>query len=268
MKCAVKLSKGKVSDLVRSCVAFKWNLPPVRAVFSAWGRGQTDTWSGGLATMSNFNALGAAGRSRAPRATRSRSILSSVCPAARWSYRIWKARASCSAARTASPTRLAPSRAARAPCVGWRVPLSDWLQHANTSRVALRWAGRRAGQRLTLSYFMRILRAMARSSPSRSWEWHTAAKSERKEGRRRAGRFLFAFCFFQKTADKAITCTCRLCSCWRIFTWAAFLSALAEGRNREGRNKISHMPNAISAVLQQSLNCGLLGSHGASKTDW
>lgn len=73
----------------------------------------------------------------------------------------------------------------------------------------------------TGSYFMRILRAMARSSPSRSFRKNTQPWGETQDNR---------VCFSLKTNTQ--THTCRLLSCCWTFTCAALLSALAAGEGK------------------------------------
>lgn len=78
---------------------------------------------------------------------------------------------------------------------------------------------------LQWAYFIRILRAMARSSPSRSCE------IKQKEWVGGGGWRTRALLFQQNFAH-----TCRLCSCCWIFTCAAFLSALAAGWTNKTRS--------------------------------
>lgn len=243
---------------------FSWNVPPVRAVFSAWG-GQTDrqTWSEGQRRhVEPSTALRR--RRRARQTNRHMLAMYTLCVgAARRSYRIWKARASCSGAHTASPTHLAPSRAARAPCGEVESPAVSTIATRKYHRAALRRARpRRPDAHCALLHAYFACHGSQLSLPLLGMRhtvapggWAIGSKEATKEGQQASFSLV---CF-----SRAIKRTCRLCSCWRIFTWAAFLSALAAGRNGEETNGISDMPNAagastfwISQVTQ------------ASKTHW
>lgn len=106
------------------------------------------------------------------------------------------------------------------------------LQHTNTKPSTCTH---------TDSYFMRILRAMARSSPSRS------CKTNSHEGRCRIRESVPTIQVHTQTH------TCLLFSCCWIFTWAAFLSALAAGRENpqeiEGTKKQNHWSDFASFVI-------------------
>lgn len=184
-------------DLVRSRVDFLWNVPPVRAVFSAWG-GRTDRQTDRIrSTAPPGWAVNGVRRSRTRQTTAAQVWFTMYTRALRPSGRPLilpylegegelLCRPYCLSHSSRSFSRLSRSlRKVESPAV-------RRLQHANT--IESRWA-QRAGRSLCLTSCVFCVPWLAALPPSPGNETHRPGVSGKKK--RRTAVFLYCVVFFR-----------------------------------------------------------------------